>query len=58
MSLVALNTVESGHAASLKWQDNAFLQKLLDVLVSILVNEYVETVKKTPALFSNIGDTK
>ena len=36
----------------LNWQDNADVQKLLDVVVEILAEEYIEAVKHNPEIFS------
>ncbi len=40
------------------WESNPSVQKLLDVVVHILANEYVRTVKENPTLFSNNGGVK
>ena len=42
------------------WVKNPSIQKILDVLVNILVNDYVRAVKENPTLFSDAsqGDTK
>jgi hypothetical protein len=37
---------------SLNWKENASSKKLLDVLVSILAEEYIQTDKENPELFS------
>jgi len=43
---------------SFAWDKNPSVQKLLDVVVYILANEYVMAVKENPALFSDKGDSK
>ncbi len=43
---------------SFSWDSNPAAQKLLDVIVYILANEYVRTVKENPTLFSNNGGAK
>lgn len=40
------------------WARNSSVQKLLDVVVYILANEYVRAVKENPTLFSDKGGTK
>ena len=40
------------------WDKNPSVQKLLDVVVYILANEYVRAVKENPTLFSNKGGAK
>lgn len=40
------------------WTSNPSIQKLLDVVVYILANEYVRAVKENPTLLSNNGGTK
>ena len=37
------------------WDKNPSVQKLLDVVVYILANEYVRAVKENPALFNEIA---
>ena len=43
---------------SLNWLDNPSVQKLLDVLVSIIAEEYIEIAKQNPDLFSDNGGKK
>ncbi len=38
---------------SLDWQDNPSVQKLLDVVVSIIAEEYIQIAKKNPEVFTN-----
>lgn len=40
------------------WDKEPSVQKLLDVVVHILANEYVRAIKENPALFSDKGDLK
>lgn len=40
------------------WNKNPSVQKLLDVVVHILANEYVRAVKENPTLFSDKGGAK
>ena len=37
---------------SLNWKENPSAKKLLDALVSILAEEYIETAKKNPDIFT------
>lgn len=41
--------------ASLGWEANPSVRNLLDVISSILVNEYIETARRNPEPFK--GDT-
>ena len=43
---------------SFAWDKDPSVQKLLDVVVHILANEYVRAVKENPTLFSDKGDSK
>lgn len=56
MTLTAIDTKEENLEDTFIWRDNADVQKLLDIVVHILVNEYVLAVKKNPSLFSTDGD--
>ncbi len=40
---------------SLNWIDNLCVQKLLDVVVSIMADEYIQIAKQNPDLFRNNG---
>ena len=58
MSKIALNPVEkvvktNNPQIALNWQDNLSVQKLLDVIASILTEEYIEIAKQNPDVFSN-----
>ena len=37
---------------SLNWFDNSSIQKLLDVVVSIIADEYIQVAKQNPDAFS------
>lgn len=43
------------HPISLNWSDSPSVQKLLDVVVSIIADEYIEIAKQNPDLFSDNG---
>ncbi|MEA3347244.1 MAG: hypothetical protein U9Q21_04055 [Candidatus Auribacterota bacterium] len=43
---------------SFSWEDNPGVQNLLDVICSILADEYIETVMKNPDVFSKNGGLK
>jgi len=43
---------------SFGWMDNFSIQKLLDVVVSIIVEEYIQIVKQNPGVFLEQGETK
>ena len=43
---------DEGFQISLNWKENPSTKKLLDVLVSILAEEYIETAKKNPDIFT------
>ena len=40
---------------SFVWVDNASVQKLLDVVVSIMAEEYIQIAKQNPEIFRNSG---
>jgi hypothetical protein len=48
----------AGTAPSLSWQDSLPVQRLLDVISSILADEYITTVKQNPEVFIKQGETK
>jgi hypothetical protein len=41
--------------ANLSWLDNPSIQRLLDVIVSIIADEYIQVAKQNPDIFSNGG---
>ena len=43
---------------SLNWSDNPSVQKLLDVLCSIIADEYIGIAKRNPDVFKNNGGSK
>ncbi len=43
---------------SLSWLDSPSVQKLLDVVASIIAEEYIEIAKQNPEIFSNNGGNK
>ena len=43
---------EKDFQTSLDWQESPSAKKLLDVLVSILAEEYIETARKNPDIFT------
>jgi len=40
---------------SLNWKDNLSVQKLLDVIASIIADEYIQIAKQNPEVFSEIA---
>ena len=52
--IIALKDVSLDNSVSLdfSWRDNAAVQKLLDVVVGILAEEYIEVAKHNPETFS------
>ncbi len=40
---------------SFLWVDNASVQRLLDVVVSIMADEYIQIAKQNPEIFRNNG---
>jgi len=40
---------------SLNWSDSPSVQKLLDVVASIIAEEYIQIAKQNPDLFSDNG---
>ena len=40
------------HKVSLDWRDNPSVQKLLDVIVSIIAEEYIQIAKQNKDVFS------
>jgi len=43
---------------SLSWIDNPSVQELLDVVISIMADEYIQIAKKNPDIFSSNGGKK
>ena len=46
------------HSISLNWTDNCSVQELLDVVVSIIADEYIQIARQNPDIFSNNGGKK
>ncbi len=46
------------HPTGLSWIDNASVQRLLDVVVSIMADEYIQIAKQNPEIFRNNGGKK
>ena len=58
-SVVIQNKVSTGKSSpsiSLNWADNPDIRDLLDVISSIIAEEYIEIAKKNPEIFKNISD--
>ncbi len=43
---------------SLVWVDNPSVQRLLDVVLSIMAEEYIQIAKQNPEIFRNNGGNK
>ncbi len=43
---------ETNKTISLKWIDNPEVQELLDVVISIIAEEYIEIAKQNPNIFT------
>lgn len=41
---------------SLNWKENPAAKEMLDVLVTIISNEYIQTAKQNPDIFLKKGD--
>ena len=50
MNQIAVEQVNNIKQA-VSWKDNPSIQKLLNVIVSILAEEYVQTAKQNPEVF-------
>lgn len=48
----ALNSNENNQFFSFNWRENPEAKKLLDALVTILVEEYIQVAKQNPEIFS------
>ena len=46
---------EINQIISFSWADNPAVQNLLDVVVSIIAEEYIEVARQNPDLFSKNG---
>jgi len=52
------NSKKTTQPISFVWVDNASVQKLLDVVVSIMADEYIEIAKQNPEIFRSNGGKK
>ncbi len=52
------NSKKTTRPISLIWVDNASVQRLLDVVASIMADEYIQIAKQNPEIFSNNGGNK
>jgi len=52
------NSKKTTQPISFVWVDNASVQRLLDVVVSIMAEEYIQIVKQNPEIFRNNGGKK
>jgi len=52
------NSKKTTQPISFTWVDNASVQKLLDVVASIMADEYIEIAKQNPDVFSDNGGKK
>jgi len=52
------NSKKTTQPISFVWVDNPSVQKLLDVVVSIVAEEYIQIAKKNPDIFSDNGGKK
>ena len=52
------NHTTKAQPTSLNWADNPSVQKLLDVVASIIAEEYIQIAKQNPDIFSNNGGEK
>lgn len=46
---------EVASSTRLNWTDNPSVQKLLDVIASIMAEEYIQIAKQNPDIFSGNG---
>lgn len=54
MNQIAVEQVNNIKQA-VSWKDNPSIQKLLAVIASILAEEYIQTAKQNPMVFSEIA---
>jgi hypothetical protein len=48
----------TGTVPSISWQDSLPVQRLLDVISSIIAEEYIMTVKQNPEVFTEIASPR
>jgi len=49
------NSKKTTQPISFVWVDNASVQRLLDVVASIMADEYIQIAKQNPDVFSDNG---
>ena len=54
-NLNATKTKRKKQPFSLNWQDNLSIQKLLDVVVGIMAEEYIRVARENEGVFSGSG---
>jgi hypothetical protein len=54
----AQKNIEVASSTNLRWDENCSVQKLLDIVASIMAEEYIEIAKQNPQIFSNNGGNK
>ena len=52
------NDEEIDNIITFNWVDNPAVQNLLDVLISIITEEYIEIARQNPDIFSKKGGVK
>ena len=52
------NSKKTTQPTSFTWVDNASVQRLLDVVASIMADEYIEIAKQNAEIFRNNGGKK
>jgi len=52
------NSKKTTQPTSLSWIDNPSVQRLLDVVASIMADEYIQIAKQNPEIFSGNGGKK
>ncbi len=52
---VQKNSEKTTQPISFVWVDNPSVQRLLDVVVSIMADEYIQIAKQNPEIFRNNG---
>ncbi|MBU1062148.1 MAG: hypothetical protein KJ957_07985 [Candidatus Omnitrophica bacterium] len=55
---IALAASRPRNDVQYSWLDNPDVQKLLDVIASIIADEYIQIAKQNPDTFSNTGGPK
>lgn len=52
------NDEEIDNIISFNWVDNPAVQNLLDIMISIIAEEYIEIARQNPDIFSKKGGFK